>query len=135
MIKYSLKCETGHVFESWFQSATAFDTLKSAGHVSCAICGDARVSKAMMAPQVTAKRALSEPANEVEQKIADLRKHVEENSTYVGGSFAKEARAMHDGDTPARSIWGEAKPDEAKALIEDGVPVAPMPFMPREKTN
>lgn len=135
MIKYSLKCETGHVFESWFQSATAFDTLKSAGHVSCAICGDARVSKAMMAPQVTAKRALSEPANEVEQKIADLRKHVEENSTYVGGSFAKEARAMHDGATPARSIWGEAKPDEAKALIEDGVPVAPMPFMPREKTN
>lgn len=135
MIKYALKCEAGHVFESWFQSAEAFDTLKKAGHVTCAVCGNVHVEKAMMAPQVTAKRALSEPASETEEKIAALRKHVEENSTYVGGSFAKEARAMHDGDAPARAIWGEAKPQEAKALIEDGVPVAPMPFIPREKTN
>lgn len=135
MIKYALKCNAGHVFESWFQSAEAFDTLKKAGHVTCATCGDAHVEKAMMAPQVAAKRPLSEPVGEVEEKIAALRKHVEENSTYVGGSFAKEARAMHDGDAPARAIWGEAKPQEAKALIEDGVPVAPMPFMPREKTN
>ena len=64
-----------------------------------------------------------------------MREHVEKHSTYVGGSFAKEARAMHLGDTPERPIWGEANPTEAKALIEDGIPIAPLPFIPTRKTN
>ena len=135
MIKYNLKCDAEHVFESWFQSAAAFENLKTAGHLSCAVCGSGQVEKAMMAPQVRAAKPLTQPANEAEQNIAKMRKHVEENATYVGGTFADEARAMHDGTAPERSIWGEAKAEEAKALIEDGVPVASLPFIPTRKAN
>ena len=99
------------------------------------MCGSGKVEKAMMAPQVRPGQPLSAPAGEAEKKLAEMRKHVEENSDYVGGTFAAEARAMHDGDAPERSIWGEAKMDEAKALIEDGIPVAPLPFIPTRKAN
>lgn len=144
MIKYALTCSKAHSFDSWFASADAFETLKAAGHVACAICGDTSVDKAIMAPQVRAGRdadaapadgALRAPASEVEEKLAALRQHVEQNATYVGGSFANEARAMHDGDAPDRPIWGEANAQEAKKLLEDGVPVAPLPFVPSRKAN
>ena len=114
MIRYALKCDRGHAFESWFKSAEAFDVLRKAGHLNCTECGSAA---------------------EVKAALAQMRKHVEANSTYVGGNFAKEARAMHLGDAPERAIHGEAKPAEAKALIEDGVPVMPLPFMPKSKVN
>ena len=78
---------------------------------------------------------LSHPGSDVEQAFAAMRKQVEENSDYVGLNFAAEARQMHDGTLPARAIYGEAKPEEARQLIEDGIPVAPLPFMPRRKTN
>jgi len=135
MIKYTLKCEAGHSFESWFQSAEAFEGLKTAGHLSCAVCGSGSVEKAIMSPQVRSGRALSEPATPDEEKLKAMRRHVEENSTYVGDKFSREARAMHEGEAPERAIWGEARPEDAKALIEDGVPVAPLPFMPRRKAN
>ncbi|MDA7425458.1 DUF1178 family protein [Thalassococcus lentus] len=146
MIQYSLKCEQGHSFDSWFQSASAFDKLQAAGHVACAVCGSADVKKALMAPRVTAsdkaaeepaspQQPLSAPANPAEQAIAEMKAHVEANSDYVGGDFAQEARAMHLGDVPERSIWGEARGDEAKALIEEGIPVAPLPFTPTRKSN
>ncbi|WP_172296532.1 DUF1178 family protein [Pseudoruegeria sp. HB172150] len=148
MIRYALKCNADHAFESWFASAGAFDSLKAAGMVVCPECGSTEVEKTLMAPRVrparkaapapaaeTKETALTKPANEVEEKLAELRKHVEANSDYVGLSFAAEARKMHDGEIPHRSIYGEAKADEAKALLEDGVPVAPLPFMPTRKTN
>ena len=143
MIRYTLACNKGHQFESWFQSAEAFDDLKAAGHLSCAMCGSGKVEKAMMAPQVRPAKAakapekapLSTPASPEETAMAELRKKVETESDYVGMQFAKEARAMHDGDAPLRSMYGEAKPEEAKSLIEDGVPVAPLPFVPKSKTN
>ncbi|SHK03929.1 hypothetical protein SAMN05444000_11791 [Shimia gijangensis] len=161
MIQYTLKCTQDHRFDSWFQSADAYDKLLTAGMIACSICGDTSVEKAMMAPRVrparnvahqpaespgpaceptpqnqaTAPASLSAPANEAEQAIANMKKQVEENSDYVGVNFVKEARAMHDGDTPERSIYGEAKPEEAKALIEDGISVLPLPFRPGRKTN
>ncbi len=79
--------------------------------------------------------ALSTPSTEQENALKKLRKHVESTSDYVGNDFAAEARAMHEGETPERAIYGEAKPEEAKALIEEGIPVAPLPFMPGRKTN
>ncbi|TCL09993.1 hypothetical protein BXY66_2061 [Shimia isoporae] len=152
MISYTLKCANDHRFDSWFQSADAFDKLKAAGMVTCAVCGDKHIQKAMMAPRVRPARdaaaqpssqepvappptQLSEPANEAEAALAKLRKQVEENSDYVGKDFASQARAMHEGSAPERAIYGEAKLDEAKALIEDGVPVAPLPFNIGRKTN
>jgi len=178
MIQYSLKCDGGHRFDSWFQSAAAFDKLAASGLISCAVCGVGSVEKAIMTPRVRPGRnavsgrgepdvvapeksdagqpkqaddpvqgsdlvarkpstagALSRPANEAEQAIAELRRKVEDNSDYVGRDFVTQARAMHEGDAPGRAIYGEAKLDEAKALIEEGIPVLPLPFRPNRKTN
>jgi hypothetical protein len=143
MIRYTLKCDQGHSFDSWFASAGAYDALARAGHLSCALCGSATVDKDLMAPAVTATTTDPEPAaspslapqSDIERRLAALREHVEKNSDYVGDRFAAEARAIHDGESPDRPIWGEARPDEARSLIEDGVPVAPLPFMPRARTN
>ncbi len=87
------------------------------------------------APAIQPAPSLREPASELEQAVTKLRRHVEENSEYVGTSFAQEARAMHDGEAPERAIFGEAKLDEARALVEDGIPVAPLPFTPTRKAN
>ena len=139
MIRYTLKCSDDHEFDSWFQSADAFDRLLGAGHVSCAICGTSEVEKVLMAPAVRPARKaaapLNAPATPAEEALAKMRRAVEENSDYVGMNFAAEARAIHAGEAPERSIYGEARAEDAKRLIEDGVPVAPLPFLPRTKAN
>ena len=140
MIKFTLKCENGHQFDSWFQSASAFDKLKNAGMVTCETCGTTDVVKAVMAPAVRAGRedqtnALSTPASDAEKALTAMRKEIEDKSEYVGRGFATQARDMHAGLTPARPIHGEARPDEARKLVEDGVPVAPLPFIPNRKSN
>lgn len=141
MIQYSLKCAEGHRFDSWFQSADAYDKLADRGLVVCAVCGGGGVEKAIMTPRVSAstardkERPLSAPSTPAEQALAEMRKKIEENSDYVGADFAKTARAMHEGDEPERAIHGEARLDEAKKLVEDGVPVLPLPFGPNRKSN
>lgn len=135
MIRYDLTCDQGHSFDSWFASAAAYDRLAAAGHVACPDCGSAKVAKALMAPAVGKREALTAPRDPREAALAELRRRVEESSDYVGLSFAAEARAMHEGRIPERAIHGEANPDEARKLIEDGVPVAPLPFLPARKTN
>ncbi|MHC0053285.1 DUF1178 family protein [Actibacterium sp. D379-3] len=146
MIRYAMNCKQGHRFESWFQSAEAFEKLQAAGMVACAVCGGSEVEKGLMAPRIGAataatasdaapERPLSAPASPAEQALTELKRKIEANSDYVGRDFAKEARRIHDGDAPARAIYGEAKLDEARKLIEDGVPVAPLPFMPGRKSN
>lgn len=139
MIKYALECNEGHQFESWFQSNAAFDGLKKAGHLSCTVCGSGNVEKALMAPRVMGvvaqPDAQAAPTRDTEKALTDLRRKVEETSDYVGDKFAQEARAMHLGDKPERAIYGEARLDQAKSLIEDGVPLMPLPFMPKKKLN
>jgi len=145
MIRYALTCGQNHDFDSWFQSAEAFDKLSKAGLIACTLCGATEITKTLMAPAVRPARKaatapeparpLATPASGVEEALAALRRQVEDNSEYVGLNFATEARAIHDGDKPNRAIYGEARSDEARKLIEDGVPVAPLPFMPRRKTN
>lgn len=149
MIRYTLTCADGHRFESWFQSGDAFDALAAKGLVSCALCGSDKVSKALMAPRVAvqdpasgdapekdkAPGPLSAPSHPAEGMLRAMRAHLERHSTYVGGRFAAEARAMHLGETQERMIHGEAKPDEARALIEEGIPIAPLPFVPPDQTN
>lgn len=137
MIRYTLKCSAGHVFESWFANAEKYDTLRAAGHVSCAICGATDVEKTLMAPAVapTGAPALTEAESPQEVALRKLKEHVEANSDYVGPDFASHARAIHEGAEPDRAIHGEASMDEAKSLIEDGVPVAPLPFVSPRKAN
>lgn len=128
MIKFALKCPDGHIFESWFQSGGAYDSLRARGMVTCPDCGATQIEKALMAPSVSTKADLS-------ARIATLRAEIEANSDYVGSDFATQARAMYLGEIPDRPIHGEAAPTEAKALIEDGVPIVPLPFIPPRKTN
>jgi len=166
MIRYALKCDQGHGFESWFQSSGAFEALDARGLVSCAVCGSTEVHKAIMAPRVVTDKdaapakgpapaatpapqpraapapgqaapapSLSAPATPAEQALKAMRDHLEKSSTYVGGKFAEEARRIHLGDAPQRTIHGEANPEEARALIEDGIPVAPLPFVPKSRSN
>ena len=140
MIKYALKCSKGHVFESWFKDSGAFETLSKAGQVSCAVCGTAKVEKTIMAPSVsgtkkkdaTTDTPLSQPSTPAEAALKELRKHLRDNSDYVGKDFASEARRIHDGEADQRSIWGEATKEDAKSLKEDGIPVAPLPFISRQ---
>ena len=144
MIRYTLRCDAEHSFESWFQSADAFDSLAAAGHVACPVCGSAEVGKTLMAPAVRparkgaeapAEKPLSTPASEIEEAFVALRRQIEENSEYVGMNFVSEARRIHAGEAPERSIHGEAKFEEARRLLEDGMPVAPLPFLPTRKVN
>ncbi len=143
MISFTLKCEHDHTFDSWFQSAEAFDKLLAAGMVTCSVCGALGVEKAVMAPRVRparnaaspSERPLSAPASPAEQALAEMRKAIEANSEDVGENFAKEARKIHDGDAPERSIIGQAKLEDAKALIEDGIPVAPLPWGQKKRAN
>lgn len=137
MIRYDLRCARGHAFDAWFRDSAAFDDQKAAGAVSCAVCGGAEVEKALMAPSVAAtasERSPPRPAPSPEaaaRALAALRRHVEKAAEHVGPRFAAEARRIHLGDAKPRAIWGEATPEEARALIEDDVPVAPLPPAPR----
>jgi hypothetical protein len=143
MIRFALKCDNDHRFESWFQSGSAFDTLQDRALVSCPDCGSTGVAKDLMAPKIADKSRTVEPPQtmvnapepDIKDVIRKLRDHVEKNSDYVGQDFASEARAMHEGDIPHRPIYGEVNKSEAKSLIEDGVPAVPLPFIPRQKTN
>ena len=147
MIRYDLKCAEGHRFESWFQDAAAYDRLVAAGALSCATCGGGGVAKALRAPQVRpARKAAAAPApaepkrpmgagmpDKLVKAMAELRAHVEANTDDVGSDFARQARAMHEGEMDDRPIRGEATAAEAKALLEDGVPAMPLPFPARKK--
>lgn len=141
MIRYALKCANDHYFESWFQSAEAFDKLQASGMLTCTTCGSDQVRKCLMAPSVSTAEAekpsapLPAPADPKELAIAALREQIEKNSDYVGGDFAKEARQMHAGEAPERAIHGEAELHEAKKLLDEGIPVAPLPFVPARKVN
>lgn len=133
MIRYALKCLEGHEFESWFQSASAYETLSKAGHLSCAVCGAADVKKSLMTPRVGVDKDRAGVVDPHAKAIAEMRRKVEENATYVGGDFAKKAREMHEGTAPEASIYGEANAADTRALIEDGIPVVPLPFKPKQK--
>ena len=143
MIRFALRCSNGHGFESWFQSNEKFDELARLGHISCPKCNSAKVEKELMAPPVRASRKkasapqpmAANPDAEVAEAIKALKEHVEKTSDFVGDKFAEEARAMHEGDVPQRSIHGQANAEEAKKLIDDGIPAVPLPFVPRQKTN
>jgi hypothetical protein len=155
MIRYSLRCERGHAFESWFQSSSAYDSQVRRKLVTCPACGSAKVEKAIMAPRIVGKKGrdstapapaastdVTAPAStplmmaqerDLRAKLKELRDHIVKNADNVGERFPNEARKMHYGDIEHRPIYGEASPDEARALIEEGVEVSPLPVLPEDR--
>lgn len=158
MIKYALICDQEHEFESWFPNADAYETQVKRGFVECPHCQSKKVAKALMAPAVSTSRrkearretvmpdpsalpavvpeapvALLDEQQQMRDMIRDLHEKLTENSTNVGEQFPEEARKMHAGEAPQRSIHGRASLDEAKALIEEGIPVLPLPVPPDER--
>jgi hypothetical protein len=159
MIRYSLRCEQGHSFESWFQSSAAYDSQVKRKLVVCPVCGSAKVEKAIMAPRIVGKKGRDKapvpapmetaapaeaPATEstplmmaqereLRAKIKELRDHIVKNADNVGERFPNEARAMHYGDKEHRPIYGEASPEEARALVDEGVEVSPLPTLPEDR--
>jgi len=135
MIRYALACEAGHEFEGWFGASADYDDQQAKGLVECPVCASKSVRKQIMAPAVagTKNRSLEgspETRAMLAEAMTQVRKHVEDNFDYVGDAFAKEARAIHEGKSEERGIYGEATPAEVKKLAEDGVPVAPLPGEP-----
>ncbi|WP_424628559.1 DUF1178 family protein [Bradyrhizobium sp. SYSU BS000235] len=156
MIRYALRCERGHDFESWFQSSSAYDSQRKRGLVACPMCDSTKVEKAIMAPRIATKgkskqaTPAPQPApaadesgssslvmapqeRELIAKIKELRDHVLKNADNVGNKFPDEARKMHYGDIEHRAIYGEATAEEAKALVDEGIEVAPLPILPDDR--
>jgi hypothetical protein len=157
MIRYALHCEQGHDFESWFQNAAAYDKQAKRSLVTCPICGSAKVEKAIMAPRLNRAdpseparmptppvsppplppgkapvAMMSPPEHELRKKLKELREHITKNADYVGPRFPEQARKIHYGEVEHRSIYGEASPDEAKELHEEGIEFHPLPILPDE---
>jgi hypothetical protein len=163
MIRYSLRCERDHAFESWFQDSSAYDTQVKRKLVSCPVCNSVKVEKAIMAPRIVGKKgrergepeatvpASATPAptdvpsttastplmmaqeRELRAKLKELRDHIVKNADNVGEKFPNEARKMHYGDIEHRPIYGEASPDEARSLIDEGIEVSPLPILPDDR--
>jgi len=146
VIRYALCCETGHTFESWFNNSTAFDRQAARGLVTCPMCGSAKVEKAIMAPALSGGREAPAPEPEktpvaivskeeveLRKKLKELRDHIVKSADYVGEKFPEEARRMHYGEIEHRSIYGEASPDAAKSLAEEGIEFHPLPRLPDER--
>jgi hypothetical protein len=129
VIRYDLRCENGDAFEAWFGSIADYDKQAAAGMVECPHCGSKHVEKAPMAPAVVtgrSKEARSERAVAMAM-AAKVREHIKDNFDYVGDKFADEARKMHAGKSDECAIWGEATPEEARELAEEGIPASPLP--------
>jgi hypothetical protein len=153
MIRYALACDKGHTFESWFSDSAAYDKQAKRKLIACPHCGSSKVEKAIMAPRLAGSRkrapeaeAPAEPApekapvamlspqeTEFRAKLKELRDHLTKNADHVGAKFPEEARKMHYGEIEHRSIYGEASPEEAKELAEEGIEFHPLPVLPDER--
>lgn len=142
MIKYHLHCPQGHEFDAWFSDSDAFEEQRNAGLIDCPGCGSTEVEKTLMAPSIAPGRASGKPAQmfrpdpreaKLRAMMQQLRDHVVANADYVGDKFAEEARRIHYEEAENRGIYGEAAPEEARELIEEGIPVHPLPVIPDEQ--
>jgi hypothetical protein len=145
MILFKLKCAAEHEFDGWFRDNAAYDRQQARGLIACPDCGTSKVEKALMAPRlgrsrpepaaaapVPTEKTLNEAPSpaQLRRALQDMRRHVEAHCDYVGERFAEEARRIHNGESSARGIYGEASESEARSLAEDGIEVARIPWVP-----
>ena len=130
MIRYTLNCNNGHQFDSWFSDSASFEKLREKGHLECAICSSKKVEKSLMAPVVTPKKKekLLSKQSALEKEIKALKQKIKATATDVGENFSAEARAMHYGEKEEKPIVGKTTIDEAKELAEEGIPFTPLPW-------
>ena len=154
MIRYALTCDNAHGFESWFADSAAYDKQIKRKLVACPVCGSTAVEKAIMAPRLATSKQRKQPADvapvaapedaapvailspqeqELRGKLKELREHLTKNADNVGRKFPEEARKMHYGEVEHRSIYGEASPDDARQLAEEGIEFHPLPILPDER--
>jgi hypothetical protein len=145
MISFDLNCNKGHVFEAWFASGARFEADAKARRIECPFCGDKRIAKAPMAPNVSAgrveERVPAPPAQEAGPTQAQmveaykamrkLQRRIERDFDHVGNRFAEEARKIHHGEVDKRAIYGSATPNESKALKDEGIEFGEIPWLPR----
>ena len=130
MILFDLRCSAGHGFEGWFKDSAAFDAQVEAGELSCPICGEREIAKALMAPAVrSGARGDAARAQAMMQALKSLRREVERTCEHVGPQFAEEARKIHYGEAEQRGIYGEASDAEAKDLKDEGIAIARLPWI------
>ena len=130
MIRYTLNCNNGHQFDSWFSDSASFEKLREKGHLECAICSSKKIEKSLMAPVVTPKKkeTLLSKQSALEKEVKALREKIKATATDVGENFSAEARAMHYGEKEEKPIVGKTTIDEAKELAEEGIPFTPLPW-------
>jgi hypothetical protein len=132
MIRFTLRCASGHEFEGWFRNGDGYETQQQAGEIACPECGDSHVEKALMAPNIGRSREARSPISPAQLRTAlvELRRQVESHCDYVGPQFAEEARRIHYGEVDAHGIYGEATDSESRELAEEGIKVGRIPWVP-----
>jgi hypothetical protein len=134
MILFKLRCAAEHEFEAWFRDGAAYERQAARGLIACPDCGDTAIEKAPMAPRLAraggTKEAAPPSPEQLRRMLQQLRRHVETNCDYVGERFAEEARRIHRGETESRGIYGEASTEESRALADEGIEVARIPWVP-----
>ena len=133
MIKYTLTCNNGHQFESWFPNSDSFEKLKENGHLECAVCSSKEIEKSLMVPRINPgsdekQKTLISAQSAIEKEIKALKHKIKTTAKDVGENFSTEARAMHYGEKEEKPIIGKASLDEAKDLAEEGIPFIPLPW-------
>jgi hypothetical protein len=130
MIRFALRCAAGHEFEGWFRNGDGFETQQKAGEIACPHCGDTGIAKGLMAPAIgRGSRPPISPA-QLRAALVELRHQVETNCDYVGERFAEEARRIHYGEVDPHGIYGEATNEESRELVEEGIQVGRVPWVP-----
>ncbi|ASW07798.1 DUF1178 family protein [Rhizobium sp. 11515TR] len=138
MIRYSLTCDNAHEFEGWFSESADFDRQVASGFLTCPVCNSAAISKQLMAPSVSTARkkdemqtlAMDTARKQAMAKLKEAIDAIKANVEDVGAKFPEEARKIHYGEADARGIIGKATPDEAQALVEEGIEIAAIPVLP-----
>ena len=132
MIRFALRCAAGHEFEGWFRNGDGFETQQKAGEIACPHCGDTEIEKGLMAPAIGRGRDSRPPISPAQLRAAlvELRRQVETNCDYVGERFAEEARRIHYGEVDPHGIYGEATNEESRELVEEGIQVGRIPWIP-----
>ena len=131
MIRFSLRCASGHEFEAWFRNGEGYEAQQAAGEVACPECGDNHVEKALMAPSISRSRESRLPMSPAQLRAAlmELRRQVERHCDYVGAQFADEARRIHYGEVDPHAIYGEATETESRELAEEGIEFGRIPWL------